>query len=305
MTFSQFTFYYIIAISIQVSLYIFMRRRETGTRYLYSLLILQITQNLILFSAFFVPHNNVNVEILLRFFYAASSLTAATLLSYAIEVCTVKTNDFIRQIENGVWIVAFCIAILSVFTDQILVGHLPLSFTATAIKGDIYWAFRTHIIFALLTACITLAREWLYTSDQTRKTHCLLIFTAYFSTTLFAVIITVLMQEGVPINVDTTLPFTTTFATCLIVYADFKYGWRAIEKNIPESLETSESDQFNDIFTKYSQGKYTFNEAMEKVDLLLLMHAYNKHNGNMMKTSKAMGLGRSTLYKKVQKHKLR
>jgi len=80
---------------------------------------------------------------------------------------------------------------------------------------------------------------------------------------------------------------------------------RAIEKNIPESLETSESDQFNDIFTKYSQGKYTFNETMEKVDLLLLMHAYNKHNGNMMKTAKAMGLGRSTLYKKVQKHKLR
>ena len=72
-----------------------------------------------------------------------------------------------------------------------------------------------------------------------------------------------------------------------------------------DQSQLSEGEQLNEIFEKYKSETYSFNVAMEKVDFLLLMHAYQKHKGNMTKTAKAMGLGRSTLYKKVKKYDLK
>ncbi len=283
-----------------------MKKKEFGTRYLHSLTILIIVENAIYLAIFFIPQNNtVGIEILVRLFYAASTLSVACLLSYAIEICTNKSGHFTRQIENGVWIVSLCIAILSIFSDELIVGYKPLAFTVTAIRGDSFWIHQTNGIMAMMTACTLLFREWVSLQDKVRKKHCLFIFIAYLSIVMCTLIVTMIMRYGYEISFAITLPFSTTLLLCLIVFGNFKYGWINIEKITSKQSDLSEHDQWNDIFTNYTKGKYSFNEASEKIDLLLLMHAYNKHNGNMMKTAEAMGLGRSTLYKKVQKHKLR
>lgn len=311
MIFSQFTFYYFAAILLQCLILTFMKKKEIGTRYLYALAILFLVSNIIIFCGFFVPRTTTNIEILLRLFYAALSLLFACFLSHAIEVGKTKENGFARQIENGVWIVAFCTAILSIFTDEILTGYRPMSFTATAIQGDMYWVFRTHLVMALLTAGTVLVRQWMHLRDHTKKMHCLFILIAYVIIIFSVLIVTALMQYGVEVNLDTTFPLFSTLSLSLIVYGDFKYGWVSESKLFQKQHETSDVDQKSDItqleniFTRYTESKLSFNEASEKIDYLLLSHAYNKHDGNMLKTAQAMGLGRSTLYKKVRKHKLR
>jgi len=305
MIFSQFTFYYFVAILIQLLILFFIRKKDIGTRYLHVLTILFLVSNLIIFNGFFVTRTAIIIEISLRLYYAAFSLLIACFLSHAIEVCDAKKSVLIRQIETGVWLGAFCNAILAIFTDEIVSGHQPRSFTATAIQGEMYWMFRTHIIMAILTAGAVLVREWNHLRDQEKKMHYLFVLIAYLIIIFWILIVTALMQFGIEINFDTTYPFFSTIAICLIVYGDFKYGWLSSAKTVLEKNEIPDIDQLGDIFTQYTEGNLSFNEATDKIDLLLLSHAYNKHNGNMLKTAQAMGLGRSTLYKKVEKHKLR
>jgi len=305
MIFSQFTFYYLAAILIQLLILRFIRKEDIGTRYLHALTIFFLVSNAIIFGGFLITRNVMNIEILVRFYYATSSLSAACLLSHAIEVCNIKRSDFVRKIETGVWLVALCCVILSIFTDEIISGQRPRSFTATAIQGDLYWVFRTQIIMAVITAGVVLVRELSQLRDRARKMHCLFMLIAYLVTIFSVVIITALMHYGIEINFDTTFPFFTTFSLSLIVYGDFKYGWLGSTQPIQKPHKVSDNDQLGDIFTKYTEGKLSFNEATEQIDLLLVNYAYNKHSGNMLKTAQAIGLGRSTLYKKVQKHKLK
>jgi len=306
MALPQFTFYYLIAVLIQIFLLIFMRKEEFGTRYLYSLTVLIIVQNAIYLGVFFIPHSNtLSIEIFVRLFYAASAVSVACFLNYAIEICVIKPGHFARQIENGVWLVSLCIAILSVFSDELIVGYKPLSFTVTAVRGESFWAHQTNGVMAMITACALLYREWSSLQDMAKRKHCLFIFIAYLSIAVCTLTVTMIMRYGYELSFAITYPFSTTLSLCLIVYGNFKYGWISITRIAPEQLEISEHDQLTNIFTSYTEGKYSFNETSEKIDLLLLIHAYNKHDGNMMKTAEAMGLGRSTLYKKVQKYKLR
>jgi len=304
---TQFYLYLFVAVLIQASLLLFIRKQGIGTQHLYLLTISYILQNAIFLGIHFISYENViAIEILVRFFYALSFLSIAYFLSHAIEVCTVKPGGLTQQIENGVWIVALCGAILSIVTDEIITGFRYLLFTVTADQGEIFWIRLTHAILAMLTASVILIKEWVDQTDHTKKKHCLCLIIAYASFALFAVIVTMMMRYGVQISFALAFPFFSTFALCLITYGNFRYGWLTTPiNNAPEQLEISEKSQLDNIFTNYTDGKYSFNEASEKIDLLLLMHAYNKHDGNMMKTAEAMGLGRSTLYKKVQKHKLR
>ncbi len=305
MILSLFTLYYLIAISVQIFLMVFMRKQGIGTWKLYSIGALFVTSNVIIFCGFFIPRNAMNFEILLRLFYAISSLWAACFLSHAIEVRTTKESDFIIQIENGVWIVGLCNAILAMFTDEFIMGYKPLSFTATAVQGDNFWIFRAHIILAQLTALVVLIKEFSSVNDRAKKTHCLCIIVAYLATILSSLVVTTMIHYGLEINLDTTLPFFTTFTLSLITYGNFKYGWVSRAKPIQKQNEMSEAEQLHDIFIRYKEGAHSFTEATEKFDRLLLSHSYKKYNGNMQQTAKAMGLGRSTLYKKMQKYNLK
>ena len=121
-------------------------------------------------------------------------------------------------------------------------------------------------------------------------------------------IVVALIRTGSEVSLAMTIPFSTSIFLCLVLYAEYKYAWDAVPKlatkETPEQLEMSENEQLLDIFAKYTAGKYLFNEATEKFDRLLLTHMYKKNDGNMLRTAKEMGLGRSTLYRKIEKHNL-
>lgn len=308
MMISQFSLYYFVAISLQFLVLALMKKKQMKTRYLYALVSLFIAQNSTLVGMHLTSIgclDILNAEILLRLFYATSSFSVACFLSYAIEISVTKRNRFIRQIESGVWTVAICNAILVCFTNEIVNGHEPRSYTFTAIQGNIYWLFKTHAIMGLLTAGVLLVREYRYLRDRFKKTYSLLILVAYLSMIISILVISWMMNYGAKINLDTSFAFFSTFSLGLIVYSNLKYSGNAnlVLEKTPRKV--SDSDQLLEIFNKYVEGEHSYAQASEKFDFLLLSYAYNKHKGNMVKTATSIGLGRSTLYKKVQKHKLR
>jgi len=307
----QSIIFYSLAVLFQISFLIFIRKEDIRTRYLRSNTILFIGINIVLFVIAITPsESSATLELMIRLFYIVSFLSAACFLSYAIQICVTKgRDDFTKQIENGIWIVALCGSILSILSDEIVQGYKPFAFTITAVQGDNYWLSMLHGVLALLTAATILIKEWLSLSagDQKRRISFTLI--AYLGHILSTVVIVTMMRTGSEITLAITLPFSTTIFLCLVLYADYRYAWDSVPKLAIKAAQKqhkmSENDQLIDIFAKYTAGKYLFNEATEKFDHLLLTHMYNKNQGNMLRTAKEMGLGRSTLYKKVEKHNLK
>ncbi len=308
MELTQLTLYFLTALLIQALLLIFMKKQDIGTRYLYLLGACFVTSNLTLLATTLTdPSNALALELQLRFRYVLLFVYAACFLSYAMQVCNNIDNNIIRQIENGLWIVAFCGAILSIATDEIVTGYRPLQIGITAIPGSSHWVALLHGLMALITSAVILAREWINLDDEDHKKHLLFTLIAYGTHAIVSASVILMLQYGSEINLTITFPLSATLALSLIVYGNFKFGWHTISKSnaVTQQSEVSEEKQLMDIFTTYVNGDCPFNEATEKFELLLLSHAYGKHDGNMMKTAKAMGLGRSTLYKKIQKYKLK
>ncbi len=306
MTTGQFAFYLSVATLIQIFLLVFIKRQGVGTWFIYLLISIICTQNAMYLVITLLPNTNtILIEILGRFFHAISFISYACFLSHAIEVCDVQQKSYTHKIETLVWMTALCGAILSIVSDEIIMGFRQISFTITAIQGDNFWVRLTLAILSMLTATVVLINEWRNLPDGNKKKHCLLLLYSYTFLAAFTLVVIMAMKYGFETSFAITFPFVTTLSLTLIVYGGFKHGWTTVTITNSEDLKMSEQDQLNDIFVKYKEGVYSFNKATEEVDLLLLMHAYNKHNGNMMKTASAIGLGRSTLYKKVQKHGLK
>ncbi len=307
MTLTDFPFYFLVAAVIQLLLLIFLKKEKIDSRNLYSLVILFAVQNGIYLAVSIVPQEyEVIVEILVRLFYVASILSMAYFLSYALEISRTKRSRYIYQIEQGVWAVTLCSVILSIFTDEIITGYRSLSFTVTAVQGDSYWVRQIQGILACLTACVVLAGEWAGLRQGAQKSRYLFLLAGYFSFAGSALMAAILMRYGGGTYFAVMFPFATTFFLCSIVYGNIKYRWLSDDqKRVLKKTDMSDEGQLSDIYSGFIEGRYSFTEASEKFDFLLLRHSYDKNDGNMMKAANEIGLARSTLYKKLQKYKLK
>ncbi len=307
----QSIIFFSLAILFQLSFLVFIKKEGIRTQYLRSNIILSIGINIILLIIVITPSgSSVIFELMIRLFYISLFFLSSYFLSYAIKICMTKgVDDFTKKIENGIWMVALCGSILSILTDEIVQGFKPFDFTITAIQGDNYWILVVHGVLAQFTAAAMLIKECLGSPSGGQKRRCSITLIAYLGQIITTMIVFTMMRSGSEITLAITLPFSTTVFLFLILYAEYRYAWDTVPKLDPketeEQLEMSENDQLIDIFAKYTEGKYLFNEASEKFDRLLLTHMYKKNHGNMLKTAKDMGLGRSTLYRKIEKHNLK
>ena len=299
--------YFLIGVLGDLWLLWFIWAKRIRYRNLYALVISFFSMNLMCLAIIFVPlDSEFLIEMLLRLFYIALFLSAAFFLSFAMQVSTKwKERKFFAQIENGIWIVALCGPLLIIYSDEVVQGYRHITHTVTAVQGSNYWVVILHSFMALITAGAVLIIEWINLPPGRQKQRCLFVLTAYLIHIFCALIVVFMMRLGIDITMATTLPLSSIIFVSLIVYAELNYSELALEFIEPDQESMSDTEKLNDIFNKYTTGVYSFNEATEKLDFLLLMHAYKKHDGNMMKTAKAIGLGRSTLYKKVSKYGLK
>lgn len=304
---SAFSTYFLFAALVEIGLLLFVRAKGVQSQYLYGLLITFISLNLcILGFSMISPENEFIIELLLRLFYVGLFISAGCFLSYGIQVSeATKELTYTAQIENGVWLVALCGSLLVVFSDEIVQGYRHITHSVTAIQGNNYWIVVVHSQLALLTAGVVLIREWWRLPAGRQRQRCFYALIAYLVHIVCAIIIALIMRFGSDINFSTTFPLSSVISLSLLIFGELKYAERKLERMKRDQGEMSDNEMLIDIFDKYEAGAYSFNEATEKVEYLLLIHAYKKHNGNMMRTAEAIGLGRSTLYKKVNKYGLK
>ncbi len=311
MEFSHFFLYYLIAFAIQVLLFLYLRKASIRTPFLYSLFGALFVSGLIQMSMFLMPESQqISHEIGMRLFYAVTFIVFACVISYAFAACEIEIGDFTSRVELAIWLVAFCGAILSLVSDEIISGAKPLSFSVTAIRGKSYWLFQLHVFFILIVTMALVALAFIKAESSVGRKRSMFVLIAYAPFAICTAILMIALRYGSEINMPMIFPFFSTMTIVVIVYGEYVHSVKLNDSDKKISVYTQEhissaNDKLITIFNNYKLGEVSFTQASEQIDYLLLSYMYDKHNGNMMRTAQAMGLGRSTLYKKVQKHKLK
>lgn len=281
------------------------RRAGIRTDYLYSLVVIFATHNvceLLLFLNFSQP-NGLTVHFL-SVYYAITFVLIATACSLAFKVAEITKNDFLNIVEKLIWVGAGIGLFLSLFTEEIVSGVRDLSYSSTAIKGDSYWLFQLTSAVTAIGSAAALFKGQLVATDSRQKTRCLFMLSAYIPLVVGALSVLFMMNMGLQINATGILPITISLFIWILVYSERRHRLTDIRRVVPGTRENKVAQQLQEVFTKYAAGDMGYQDASNEIELLLLAYSYDKHSGNVLQTAKFMKVGRSTLYKKMQKHSM-
>lgn len=303
-------FYFLPAlVALLGNLFILIMARRAGirTNYLYSLVVVFTAHNiceLLLFLNFSLSDANDLTLYLLKIYYAITFALIATSCSLAFQVAEVAKNDFLNISEKIVWFGAGIGIVLALITNEIVVEATELSYSFTAMKGDSYWLFQLTAGFTALASAAALFKGLIVAQEKRQKVRCVFMLSAYIPLVAIALTVLFLMNMGLKINATGLLPISTALFVWILVYSERRHRLTDIRRVVPGTRENKVTQQLQEVFTKYAAGEMGYQDASNEIELLLLAYSYDKHSGNVLQTAKFMKVGRSTLYKKMQKHSM-
>lgn len=300
----------VIALLIKVAIFVFVKRAGIKTQHLYGFLVMFAVHNICELGVLLTPPDQAAmISVGMRMYYAATFLLASYGLTCVLKIAMVSDDDGTKFIEKAIWLGALSGAVLSVLTDTIAKGYIQLSYTATVLKGLAYWLFQLNNSIALLTILFVLAREAFYGATKAQRVRCLRMLIAFFPMIVASLSILGLMQYGYQISAAMVIPFASTWFLITLVYSEREHRLTEIRRMIPGTQESKERSELNkvkasmhQVFSDFAVGDASFTETTDRIDSLLLAYSYEKYGGNVQQTAKFIGLGRSTLYKKMEKH---
>jgi len=295
------------AVALIANLFVLVIARRAGVRtdYLYSLIVTFAAHNICELLLFLnhAESNGLTVYILSAYYATTFGLVAAA-CSCALKVAEIPKDSIARKLENLVWVAAGAGVILSLFTNQIVNGVAELSYSSTAIKGNSYWLFQVTAAISALFSITALIYGFFIAADKRQKVRCLSMLGAYIPLVVGALTILSLMTAGFKVNATGVLPIATALFICILVYSERRHRLTDIRRVVPGTHENKVTLELQEAFAKYAAGEVGYQDSTNKIESLLLEYSYEKHSGNVLQTAKFMKVGRSTLYKKMQKHNL-
>ena len=282
------------------------RRAGIRTDYLYPLVVIFALHNvceLFLFFKFSQPSNDLTVYILSAY-YAITFVLIAVACSLAFQVAEISKNDFLNIVEKLIWVGAGIGLFLSLFTNEIVAGVSELSYSSTAQKGESYWLFQVTSAVTALASASALCKGLILAEGSRQKTRCLFMLSAYIPLVLGAITVLFMMNVGIKINATGILPASIALFIWILVYSERRHRLTDIRRVVPGTRENKVALQLQEVFAKYAAGDVGYQDAANEIESLLVAYSYDKHSGNVLQTAKFMKLGRSTLYKKMQKHNM-
>ena len=281
------------------------RRAGIRTDYLYSLVVIFAVHNvceLLLFFNFSLS-NGLTLHFLSAY-YAITFVLIAAACSLAFQVAEIKKNDFLYIVEKLIWVGAGIGLFLSLFTNEIVAGVSELSYSSTAIKGESYWLFQLTSALTAIASAAGLCKGLIVAKDSRQKVRCLFMLSAYIPLVLGALTVLFMMNLGFKINATGVLPASIALFIWILVYSERRHRLTDIRRVVPGTKENKVTQQLQEVFAKYAAGEVGYQDSTNEIESLLLAYSYDKHSGNVLQTAKFMKLGRSTLYKKMQKHNM-
>lgn len=294
-----------LALTLKLAALFVAHRSSLDTKFLYLQIWALALHNVSEFTLLALGPTMGHASELLRFYFVCTFLLLGASTSCAVSVARARDGDLVKFFEQYIWLgVATGIA-LTLLTDLIVAGATQLSYTITAVKGPGYWIFQVTSLFAISTIMFALIRESRTTTVERQRIRCNRMLIAYGPLVVSAIGLLVVMSQGYKVNATLILPITSSFFLCYLVYSERAHRLTTIRKFVPGTLENKTMEKLYQVFEKYANGEVDYNSSTGRIEKMMLTYAYIRNDKNMRKTADFLGIGRSTLYSRMDKYGLK
>ena len=182
------------------------------------------------------------------------------------------------------------------FSDLIVSGSSTLNYSITASQGKLYVVWQ---LFCLMTGIATSLALWIglkSAKDHQLEIRCVYTAFALAPLVLLSLLILVLMGLGFQVNAVVAMPVATTLFLVIMLTSEYQHRLTDVRRFLPWSNERRTSQKIMDIFSNYSRDDLEYRQAVSEIERLLVLHKYDKNEGNASETAGKMGMPRSSLY---------
>ncbi len=268
-----------------------------------SLLVMNATELIGLISGiFYGAHDGLGVYLLLYYTGLYSFLGASLLFTYERNH---QRNEVLRAI---VYLFCVMLASLTVFSNLIVAGYQTMSYSVTRVPGDYYIAFQLYALSCLVIIGYSLVYS-VKKSQGVERRKASTILTAFAP--LLAVILGVIiaMALGYKLNMTLLISASTSILLYILIYVDSSQHLFGLLSKIPGTREWKNKrnclSSYQTLVKKAIQNggpgdPQLLKHAMSDIEQSIFNEVCSYHDGNQVRTAKALNVSLSTVKRKLK-----
>ena len=251
--------------------------------------------NLIEVLAFlqYVLINDASVMLLFKMYYVALLIMLASICYYILSAIEIQ---ILKKVSILIFVLAFLIAILIIFSEHIVVDYREIGYSITAIKGNYYWVFQMYTLFTLATIMITMVSGCFFSRKPKSRVLSLYGLLSVIPIVVVGILVILFMEMGYKINAMGVLPVATAFFVLVTLKVELQHEITDIRLFIPYSLERKTLNEIQKIVAQFSMDEKDYKQMLTEIEKVCVLYKHKKMGENISKTAESLNIPRTTLY---------
>jgi hypothetical protein len=295
----------VFALIVKIMIFIFAAKTGLRNSLLFVFIVTYAIHNVWEITVLLSPYLSNDLSFfIMRIYYVTSFLLTGLACSLALRISEVPKSGYFKKLELVTWVSTSIGILLSLFSNMIITGVEPLTYSMTALRGPAYIFFAASCSLALIIGLTSLIIESLNSDSERQRKRTLGMLIAFTPMVVAAIGVILLMHYNYQINATMVLPITSTLFLVILTWSERKHRLTGLRHIIPFTHEFRVSNELRDTFNSFAANEISFTDANDKIQTLLLSYSYEKHKGNKKLIAKTLQIPRSTLYTKLDKYKI-
>ncbi len=229
---------------------------------------------------------------LIKSYYLLATVCLALVILYVVRATE----------QNYKWLVPMLATIvigmsaLIMFSSLVIADVKLYSYASTAVPGVMYWLWQLVALVLLIGVCLLSVLGYCKAKNHQVEIRSVYVGCALAPLILFSVIILGLMFMGFQVTAVVSTSIGSSLFVVIMLASEYQHKLTDVRRFIPWSNERRSSRKIMEIFSGYSRDELDYRDAVSEIERLLVLHKYDKNQGNASETAGKMGIPRSSLY---------
>lgn len=287
-----------IALVITLWVMLFSNNNRMGQGKLFSFVAILGIHHLTELALFSTMTQGLAGELILRTYYIATISVFVFGFFYIMNTEKFPVQKYLMLLIGGAGI---ALSLAFMVSDLMVVGATQIGYSITAIRGPAYSAFAVFSLFCMACWLVGLWSNYKSASsprEEVEHFYALLGMgmLAVMTTSIFA-----LLYSDWNINATALAPIGSAIFMVYIIKGKNSYLLnKDIRRRIPFCMEWSLFRQIHLACAQYVFENISHKETLTIIERALVVYKLEKNQQNKNQTAKSMGVGQSTVYKKLE-----
>jgi len=285
------------ALLVKLTVVVLAKRTTQKSKVFISLLIILCAHNTAEVISIISLNYPALWDIALNYYYITNIAAQAYILFFSYEVAFGKLSKLV------VLSVAACFTFS--LTEAMVSGVISLGYTITAVRGEYYFIFQFGSILTLLFSISFLVTGIFCSTSKDSIVKCLCVALSILPILVTGFAVIIFMQLGWKVSGAVLLPLSTSLFLAICLMTENKHGFTDIKKWLPMPENLLRKNKAKQTFQHFIDGKISYTDAKDQLNIEMLSHSIKSHNGNISATGRKIDIDRGTLYSMMRRLKIK